>query len=104
MAPAAGGGKAPKEDPAEKIQRMISEGITAAMGERDRTEREAKDPWARIEGMIDRTIAKHFEAFAKGLEEGMDSTGGKDKDKGGDAGGEGEGDDLITQLFGGGRK
>lgn len=100
MAPAAGG-KAPKEDPAEKIQRMISEGITAAMGERDRTEREAKDPWARIEGMIDRTIAKHFESFAKGLEEGMD-TGGKDKAKPDE--GEGEGEDLITQLFGGGRK
>lgn len=97
---AGGTGGGTREDPAEKISRMIREGIEAAMGERERKDTEAKDPWARIEGLIDRTIAKHFNEFAKGLEDGESSggTGKQPKDEG-----EGGGGDLITELFGGGR-
>src|SRR5258708_2967122 len=67
MAP--GTGKA-KEDPIQKIGAMIEEKIAAALAGRDRTEAEAKDPWARIEGLIDRTISKHFEEFSNALHEG----------------------------------
>jgi hypothetical protein len=72
-----------KDDPMEKIQSMIAKSIEEALSGRDRKEAEAKDPWARIEGIIDRAVGKHFEEFAKGLAEGDDS-GGKSK-RGGDA-------------------
>jgi hypothetical protein len=93
---ATGGTGKQKEDPTEKIQKMIGEAITKALGDRDQTEKEAKDPWARIEGVIDRTIAKHFQAFAQGLEEGMAKEG---KPKGGKADDD-EGEGGILGLFG----
>jgi hypothetical protein len=67
-----------KEDATEKIQAMIGKAIEEALSGRDRKEAEAKDPWARIEGIIDRAVGKHFEEFAKGLAE--DDSGGKSKD------------------------
>lgn len=97
MAPGAGKSK---EDPVEKIQRMISESIEAALAGRERKELEAKDPAARLEGIIDRIVGKHFEEFAKGLEEGMgeSSSSGKGKAAKGDEGD--GGGDIIRELFG----
>jgi len=59
-----------KEDPLDKLANLIDEKIKSAFDDRDRSEKEASDPWARVEGIIDRAVGKHFEAFAKGLEEG----------------------------------
>jgi hypothetical protein len=92
---ATGTGKA-KEDPIAKIGAMIEEKIAAALAGRDRTEAEAKDPWARIEGLIDRTIAKHFEEFAKGLEEGSAGAAESRGKKGDDA----EDDGKVLGIFG----
>jgi hypothetical protein len=50
--------KKPSEDPVEKLARMIDEKLKAAFDERDTRDRESKDPWARIEGMIERGIGK----------------------------------------------
>jgi len=70
---------AKKEDPIERIQKMIDESISKHFGERDQREAESKDPWKRLEGMIDRSVGKHFEAFASSLDEaeGAESAGGE---------------------------
>lgn len=59
-----------KKDPLDKLADLIDEKIKAAFDDRDRSQKEASDPWARIEGIIDRAVGKHFEEFGKGLEEG----------------------------------
>jgi hypothetical protein len=50
--------KKSSEDPVEKLARMIDEKLKSAFDERDTRDRESKDPWARIEGMIERGIGK----------------------------------------------
>jgi hypothetical protein len=62
-------GKA-KEDPLDKLANLIDAKIKEAFEDRDRSQKEASDPWARVEGIIDRAVGKHFEAFSQGLEEG----------------------------------
>lgn len=78
-----------KEDPIERIGKMIDERISAAFDGRAQQDKEAKDPMARLEGMIDRAVGKHFEAFAKSLEEAEAGaeTGGKEKKADDDEGG-----------------
>lgn len=73
MAPSTG----KKEDPIEKIGRLIDERISAAFEGRERKEVEAKDPWARLEGIIDRKIGEHFKAFSDGIADGGDEGDGK---------------------------
>lgn len=68
-----------KEDPIERIGKMIDERISAAFEGRAQTEKEAKDPMARLEGMIDRAVGKHFAAFAQSLEEA--ESGGETESK-----------------------
>jgi hypothetical protein len=80
-----------KQDPMEKIAKLIDERLEAAFAGRERKETEAKDPWARLEGMIDRKIGEHFEAFTKAVLEGDESGGGRAKAGKGDEGDEGDG-------------
>jgi hypothetical protein len=77
-----------KEDPIERIGRMIDEKVSAAFEGREQKDKEAKDPMARLEGMIDRAVGRHFEAFAKSLEEAEagEADGGKVKEKDDDGG------------------
>ena len=84
-----------KEDPIEKLGRMIDEKIDAAFAGRDQREKEAKDPWARLEGMIDRAVAKRFDLFAQGL----DDEGGEDKDDDKDDKDDKGGGQIIPGLF-----
>lgn len=78
-----------KEDPIERIGKMIDERISAAFEGRAQSEKEAKDPMARLEGIVDRAVGKHFEQFAKSLEEAEASTetAGKEKKADDDDGG-----------------
>lgn len=78
-----------KIDPIERIGQMIDEKISQAFEGREQKEKESKDPMARLEGMIDRAVGKHFEAFAKSLEEAEAGaeTGGKTREKDEDDGG-----------------
>jgi hypothetical protein len=77
-----------KEDPIERIGKMIDERISAAFEGRDQSEKEAKDPWARLEGMIDRAVGKRFDLFAQSLEGGDDEAKAKEKPEDeGDSGG-----------------
>lgn len=86
-----------KEDPIEKLGKMIDEKITQAFESRDRASREEKDPWAKIEGIVDRAVSRHFENFAKGLEEGerreRSSGGGGKNDED-----QGEGRDFLSVV------
>lgn len=80
-----------KEDPIEKIGKLIDDRISAAFANRDQSEREKSDPWARLEGAIDRAVDKRLKAFMEELEgdEG-EETGGKPRVvKNDDEGGEG---------------
>ena len=70
-------------DPLERLGAMIDEKINAAFNSRDQAAREEKDPWARIEGMIDRAVGKHFAEFRRGLEESDDEPQGGDQGAGG---------------------
>ncbi len=94
---------APKrEDPIEKIGRMIDEKIKDAFAGRERTETEAKDPWARLEGIVDRAVDKHFKAFADALDEeeaggSSSSSGGGKRKRGDDDEGDGK---ILGGLFG----
>lgn len=90
-----------KEDPMEKIGRLIDERLENAFSSREQKAKESTDPWARLEGIIDRKISEHFDAFTKAAlgGDGEPAGGGKGKDEGGEGG-----DDFITQLFGGGRR
>ena len=90
------GGGAGKVDPLQKIQEMIDNSIQGAFAQRDTQQKESTDPWARLEGIIDRSVAKHFEAFTKGLEEGMAAEAPEGKGKPGD---EGDGK-ILGGLFG----
>jgi hypothetical protein len=83
-------GSSGKQDPMEKIAKLIDDRLEAAFAGRERKETEAKDPWARLEGMIDRKIGEHFEAFTKAVLEG-DGGDGKTKGGKGDEGDEGDG-------------
>lgn len=86
-----------KVDPIEKIGQLIDERIKAAFEGRDQSEREAKDPWAKLEGVIKRAVDDRFEMFAKSLE----SEAGKDDDEsGGDKGDKDGGDKILGGLFG----
>jgi len=58
-----------REDPMEKLARMMDERIAAAFEGQDRKAKEEKDPWARLEGMIDRAVAKHVAALGEDAEE-----------------------------------
>src|SRR5437016_4388652 len=68
--PSMAAAKGSKQDPLDKLADLIDEKIKSAFEDRDRTQKEASDPWARIEGIVDRAVSKHFEDFGKGLEEG----------------------------------
>lgn len=90
-----------QDDPLERIGKLIDDRISAAFNDRDRRAAEEKDPWARLEGMIDRAVSRHFEAFGQGLEEGKAGEeelklkvkdGGRKDDEGGD---------FLTNLLGG---
>jgi hypothetical protein len=93
-----------REDPLDKITKLIEDKISEAFESRDRKETESKDPWARLEGVVDRAVTRHFEALNKGLEEGKSRehgrNGGDEKDGGGDEGDEGG----VLGLFGMGGK
>jgi hypothetical protein len=58
-----------KDDAMDKISKMVEERINAAFEGREQKEREEKDPWAKLEGIVDRAVAKHFEALGAGVEE-----------------------------------
>ena len=63
------------DDPIAKIGEMIDAKINAAFEGRERKETESKDPWARLEGIVDRAIGKRFEDWAKGMEEALANEG-----------------------------
>lgn len=83
-----------KDDPVAKLAAMVEKQINDAFERRDRSSAEEKDPWKKIEGLIDRAVGKHFDEFRRGLEDPEED---EDKDKG-----EGGGDILGLGLFGGG--
>jgi hypothetical protein len=64
MAPKTGAG----DDPLQKLQKLIDDSISAAFESRDQAEKEKSDPKAWLSGEIDRTVARHFQAFRDGLE------------------------------------
>lgn len=72
----------PAKDPMEKIAELIQAKIDEAFSSRDRKASEEKDPWARLEGMIDRAVSKHFDLFRQGIEDAGD--GDEKGGKGGD--------------------
>jgi hypothetical protein len=59
-----------KDDAMDKISKLIEDKINAAFEGKERKEREEKDPWAKMEGLIDRAVAKHFEALNDSGDEG----------------------------------
>lgn len=68
------------QDPLEKLATMIDDRIEKAFAGRDQKQKEEKDPWARLEGMVDRAVAKHFQAFGEGLGDG--GAAGEDDEEG----------------------
>lgn len=58
-----------KDDAMDKISKLIEEKIGAAFEGRARAEKEEKDPWAKLEGIVDRSVAKHLEALGKVTED-----------------------------------
>jgi hypothetical protein len=49
-----------REDPVEKIQKMIDDAVERAFENKSRSEREEKDPWARLEGIVSRAVDKRL--------------------------------------------
>ena len=85
-----------REDPMEKLARMMDERIAAAFEGQDRKAKEEKDPWARLEGMIDRAVSKHVAALGEGAGEGKRRVG---KPKGDDDEGE-DGEPFKLGILG----
>lgn len=72
-----------KDDPLERLLKTIDERIEAAFSNRDRKSKEESDPWAKLEGIIERAIDKRFADLDAGVEEGKRREG-----KGGQGGDE----------------
>lgn len=70
---------ASKQDPLEKIAQLIDERVKAAFEDRDQRQREEKDPWARIEGIVDRAVGKRLAALIEDEGEEGTRTGRKPK-------------------------
>lgn len=58
-----------REDPMEKLARMMDERIAAAFEGQDRKAKEEKDPWARLEGAVSRAVEeavnRRFDALSE---------------------------------------
>lgn len=74
-----------KDDPLERLLKTIDDRIEAAFANRDRKAKEDSDPWARLEGIIERAVDKRFADLDAGLEEG--------KRREGKGGGNGDGEE-----------
>ena len=80
-----------KDDAMDKISKLIEDKINAAFDGREAKDREDKDPWAKLEGIVNRAIDKR-------LSERDDAAAAKlkpkpDADKGGD-------DKILGGIFG----
>lgn len=74
-----------KDDPLEKLAKMIDERIQAAFEGRDRKAKEESDPWAKLEGIVRRAVDERFADLDAGIEEG--------KRREGKGGGNGDGEE-----------
>jgi hypothetical protein len=75
----------------ESIEDKLAKLIDSKFAERDRKAQEEKDPWARLEGMIDRAVTKALDA--------RESKGGRRQQQDDDRGDD-RGQDPIKALFG----
>lgn len=79
-----------QKDPLERLGDLIDQKISSAFDSRDRAAREKDDPWARIEGIVDRAIAKRLDALLEDEDDDEDAgqTGGGRRRSSKDAGDE----------------
>ena len=87
------------ESALEKLARIVDERVNAAFETRDKRQREDSDPWAKLEGIIDRAVES---ALDRRLGDLMDEEEDEEPQRGGRRTGKQRDDDAgPLSLFGG---